>query len=107
MTNLLGWTYLIIAILAEVAGITSMKLSDGFNRLEPSIFIFCFYSLSLIFLALSLKRFEIGFAYAAWAGLGTLLIVGMGIWFFHEPVTWLKAISLFCIIFGLVGLKQE
>lgn len=107
MTNILGWIYLLIAIFAEVAGITSMKLSDGFTRLEPSILIFCFYSLSLIFLALSLKRFEISFAYAAWAGVGTLLIFIVGIWMFHESVTWLKVISLFCIIIGLIGLRRE
>ena len=37
------WLYLIIAILLEVSGTTCMKLSDGFSKLVPSLFIFIFY----------------------------------------------------------------
>ncbi len=83
-----------------------MKLSRGFTELEPSIFIFIFYAASLAFLTLSLKRLEIGFAYAIWSGLGTLLIFIIGICFFHEHITLLKSLSLACIIVGVIGLKQ-
>jgi small multidrug resistance pump len=106
MTNNMAWFYLILAIFTEVAGTTSMKLSQGFTELEPSILIFLFYGLSLIFLTLSLKRLEISFAYAIWSGLGTLLIFFIGIGFFNESVTWLKSISLGLIILGVIGLKQ-
>lgn len=105
MTQPLAWFYLMLAIFAEVAGTTSMKLSHGFANLKPSIFIFIFYGLSLIFLSKSLKRLEIGFAYAIWSGLGTLLIFFIGILWFQEPITMLKALSVFCIIAGVMGLK--
>lgn len=105
MTNTFAWFYLVLAILTEVAGTTAMKLSQGFTQVEPSIFIFIFYSLSLTFLALSLKRLEIGFAYAIWSGLGTFLIFFIGVCFFDEPLSLLKMISLLCIIIGVVGLK--
>lgn len=101
-----AWLYLTLAIFTEVAGITAMKLSAGFTRLEPSIFIFIFYALSVGFLALSLKWLEIGFAYAIWSAVGTLLIFFIGICFFHESVTLLKTGSLACIIIGVMGLKQ-
>jgi small multidrug resistance pump len=106
MTNSFAWFYLTLAIFTEVAGTTSMKLSQGFTHLQPSVFIFVFYGMSLGFLTLSLKRLEIGFAYAIWSGLGTLLIFIIGICFFHEPITSIKALSLACIIVGVVGLKQ-
>lgn len=106
MTDTLAWIYLTLAIFTEVAGTTSMKLSAGFTQLEPSVFIFIFYAASLRFLTLSLKRLEIGFAYAIWSGLGTLLIFLIGVFFFREPITTLKAISLACIIVGVMGLKQ-
>jgi len=96
--------YLLLAILLEVAGTTSMKLSDGFSRLTPSVLIFIFYSLSFIFLSLSLKRLELGFAYAVWSGLGTLLVALIGILFFYEPFTFIKSISLILIIIGVVGM---
>lgn len=106
MTNTSAWILLIFAIMTEVAATTSMKLSDGFTVLQPSIAIFAFYTLSLAFLTLSLKRLEIGFAYAIWSGLGTLLIFFIGVYFFQEPITILKTLSLTCIIAGVIGLKQ-
>jgi small multidrug resistance pump len=102
---MLAWFYLVLAIFTEVAGTTSMKFSDGFTNLVPSALIFVFYALSLGFLSFSLKKLELGFAYAVWSGLGTLLIFFIGIGFFHEPVTLLKIVSLLCIIFGVMGLK--
>lgn len=101
-----AWFYLTLAIFMEVAGTTAMKLSAGFTHLEPSIFIFVFYTLSFICLSFSLKQLDIGFAYAIWSGLGTLLIFIIGIIFFHETLTMLKMISLICIILGVIGLKQ-
>lgn len=106
MTETLAWLYLTLAIFTEVAGTTSMKLSAGFTRLEPSILIFVFYGISFSFLALSLKRLEIGFAYAIWSGLGTLLIFFIGVCFFDESMTFMKTFSLVCIIIGVIGLKQ-
>lgn len=44
------WLYLILAIIAEVSGTTSMKLSAGFTKPVPSVFIFVFYATSLTFL---------------------------------------------------------
>ncbi|EKD71949.1 MAG: hypothetical protein ACD_46C00050G0002 [uncultured bacterium] len=106
MTNSFAWFYLMLAIVAEVAGTTSMKLSAGFTYLQPSIFIFVFYIISFIFLTFSLRRLELGFAYAIWSGLGTMLIFVIGICFFQEHITLLKTLSLSFIIIGVIGLKQ-
>ena len=106
LTNLLAWFYLTLAIFTEVAATTSMKLSNGFTHLQPSLMIFPFYAISLAFLTLSLKKLEIGFAYAIWSALGTLLIFFIGVGFFHEPITALKTISILFIIIGVIGLKQ-
>ncbi|MBV8802303.1 MAG: QacE family quaternary ammonium compound efflux SMR transporter [Gammaproteobacteria bacterium] len=97
--------YLMFAILLEVAGTTSMKLSDGFTILFPSIFIFIFYFFSFVFLSLSLRRLELSAAYAVWSGLGTLLITLIGMLSFQEPMTIIKAFSLGLIIVGVVGLR--
>src|SRR5258708_1802695 len=103
-SNTIAWICLVFAILTEVAGTTAMKMSHGFTYLLPSIFIFVFYILSLGFLSLSLKRMEVGFAYAIWSGLGTLLIYFIGIFLFIEPVTIMKTLSVGCIIVGVMGL---
>lgn len=97
--------YLFMAIILEVAGTTSMKLSEGFDKLGPSILIFVFYIFSFSFLTLSLKRLEVSIAYAVWSGLGTLLIAMIGYFFFHEPMNVIKILSLGLIIIGVVGLR--
>jgi len=97
--------YLMLAIVFEVAGTTSMKLSNGFTQFTPSIFIFVFYFLAFIFLTLSLKRLEVSTAYAIWSGVGTLLIAFIGVLFFKEPLTIIKILSLALIIIGVIGLR--
>jgi small multidrug resistance pump len=100
-----AWLYLGAAILLEVAGTTSMKLSNGFERLMPSVLIFVFYGLSFSALTFALRRVDISIAYAVWAGLGTALIAVIGMVCFREPFTLLKIGSLLLIIVGVVGLN--
>jgi len=98
------WLYLILAILTEVSGTTSMKLSEGFSKPLPSAMIFVFYGLSLTFLTLALRTMPIGFAYAIWSAVGTALITTIGVLWFGEGVNTLKVVSLILVIVGIAGL---
>lgn len=100
----MSWLYLIAAILLEVSGTTSMKLSQGFSRTLPSVMIFIFYAVSFSFLTLALKKIEVSVAYAIWSGIGTALIAAIGILWFKESLTLMKTISLALIIAGIIGL---
>ncbi len=99
-----SWLMLVAAIVLEVAGTTSMKLSDGFTRLLPSVLLAVFYLFSLAALALALKRIDVSIAYAIWAGVGTVLVAVVGILWFQEPVSFLKVGSILLIVAGVVGL---
>lgn len=101
------WLYLIIAITMEVAGTTSMKLSEGFSKLLPSVSIFIFYGISFTFLTLALKTLPVGMTYAIWSGLGTALITLIGITWFGESFNMTKVISLPLIIIGVAGLHAS
>jgi len=101
------WLYLTLAIVLEVCGTTSMKLSDGFTKLAPSVLIFVFYSLSFVAFVYTLKRIDVSIAYATWAGLGILLIGAVGIVYFKEPATALKLFSMLLIVGGVVGLHSS
>ncbi len=98
------YLYLLAAIILEVAGTTSMKLSEGFTRTWPSVAMMVFYLLSLGALTLALKRFDMSMAYAIWSGVGTALITIVGIYLFKEPVSLAKIGSIALIIVGVVGL---
>jgi small multidrug resistance pump len=100
-----SWLALAGAIVLEVSGTISMKLSDGFTRPVPSVLIFVFYSASFVALTLALKKIDVSVAYAIWAGVGTALISIVGILYFKEPWSTLKVFSIFLIIAGVIGLN--
>lgn len=99
------WVFLFSAIVAEVCGTTSMKLSDGFQRPLPTVLMFIFYLLSLSLMNLAMRTIGIATAYAIWSGVGTALIASIGVAYFKEPMTLVKVLSLALIIFGVIGLN--
>ncbi|MCF7821759.1 MAG: multidrug efflux SMR transporter [Mariprofundaceae bacterium] len=99
------WIYLSFAIVLEVAGTTSMKLSEGLTRPLPSAMMVFFYIASFALMALALKRLEIGMTYAIWAGVGTALIAIVGVLYFKEPMNLVKVVSILLIIAGVIGLN--
>ncbi|MGB6346905.1 MAG: multidrug efflux SMR transporter [Methyloceanibacter sp.] len=99
------WIYLSVAILFEVAGTVSMKLSRGFTERLPSVGVFVFYLFSIAALILALKRLELSISYAIWAGVGTALTVMIGIVYFREPLTLIKLGSVALVVIGVVGLS--
>ena len=73
------WIFLSAAILFEVAGTTSMKLSRGFAEMWPSVCVFVFYFCSAVAVVLALRRLELSIAYAIWSGVGMALTAMIGI----------------------------
>ena len=99
------WLYLIFAIVSEVAGTTCMKLSEGFTKTIPSTLMWVFYGICFYFLTLTLKKVDVGIAYAIWSGGGTVLIATVGILYFREPVGVLKFAGIMAIIGGVITLN--
>jgi len=103
--NWLPWIFLSVAILFEVAGITSMKLSRGFAETWPSVGVFVFYICSAGAVILALRRLELSVAYAIWSGVGTALTAMIGFVYFREPLTLIKLASLTLVVAGVIGLS--
>ena len=99
------WFILVAAIVLEVAGTTCMKLSAGFTRPVPSLLLWVCYAASFTALTLALKDIEVSVAYAIWSGVGTALIVAIGVFFFQESANPLKLCSILLIMVGVVGLN--
>ena len=100
-----AWLLLTIAIALEVAGTTSMKLSDGFSKITPSVLIALFYLSSFTLFTFALKKIDVSIAYAIWSGVGTAAITAIGILYFREPVSAIKLASIGLIILGVAGLN--
>lgn len=102
---MMSWVFLFAAICLEVCGTTCLKLSEGFTRWLPSIGIFVFYAGSFALMTFAVKKLELSIAYAIWAGVGTLLIALIGVFWFREPVNMLKFVSMAFVIVGVIGLN--
>ena len=101
----MAWIYLGAAILLEVAGITSMKLSRGFSEPLPSVAVPVFYVLSALAVILALKRLIYPQPMPSGPASGTALAAMIGVAYFREPITMLKIVSVALIIVGVIGLS--
>ena len=95
-----------LAILFEVGGTTSMRLSEGFTRLTPSVLIFAFYAVSFILNTMVIRTLGLSVVYAVWSGVGTVLTSLIGYLYFKEPATALKIGSTALIVVGVLGLHN-
>ncbi|RMF76901.1 MAG: QacE family quaternary ammonium compound efflux SMR transporter [Chloroflexi bacterium] len=101
----MGWILLFVAITFEILGTTSLKLSNGFTRIVPSIAMFIFYGVSFSVFSFALKYLNIGVAYAVWSGVGTSAIAIIGYLAFKEQLDSTKIIFIGLILVGVIGLN--
>lgn len=101
----MAWAHLFIAGLLEIFWAISLKYTDGFSRLWPSVATAAGMIASFYFLAQALKTIPVGTAYAVWTGIGAAGTAVLGIFLFAESAA---AARLFCvglILAGIIGLK--
>lgn len=101
-----AWMILSLAILFEVGGTTSMRLSEGFTRLTPSVLIFVFYAISFTLNTMIIRTLGLSVVYAVWSGVGTVLTSLIGYMYFKEPAGALKIGSTVLIVIGVIGLHS-
>lgn len=101
----IGWLFLALAIALELSGTISMKLSEGFTRLWPSVLMFVFYGASFTFLNYALHYMDMSVAYAIWSGIGIVLISLAGVQLFDERLPLSSIIWIVVIVIGVIGLN--
>ena len=93
---------LFFAVLSEVIATTSLKFSEGFTKLVPSIIVVLGYGLSFYLLSMTLKVMPIGIAYALWSGIGITLTVLLGTILWNESLDWARITGIILIIMGIL-----
>lgn len=101
----MSWIILIVAGLFEIGWAVSMKYSEGFTKLTPSILMILSMAVSIYLLSVALKTIPLGTGYAVWTGIGAAGTAILGIFLFKEPVNTARVICILMIICGIVGLK--
>jgi len=101
----MAWVILIISGMLEAGWALSLKASEGFSRLWPSVTFVVLLALSMGGLAIALRTLPVGVAYAVWTGVGPSLPAIVAVPLFDEPMSVLKIVSLVLIVAGIVGLN--
>lgn len=100
-----AWLFLLLAGFFEICFTISLKFSNGFTKLVPSIITIVFIFLSFFSVSQAMKVISIGTAYAVWAGIGAAGTVICGILFFGDSYHIIRLISISLIVIGIIGLK--
>ena len=101
----IGYLYLAIAIVAEVAATSALKASEGFTRLGPTLIVAAGYGLAFYCLSLVLRTVPVGIAYAIWAGVGIVLIALIGWLVLRQPLDAPAVVGIALIVAGVVVIQ--
>lgn len=99
------YLFLTLAIISEVIATTSLKFSEGFTRLWPSLIVIIGYGSAFYFLSITLKVIPIGVVYAIWSGIGIVLISLSGLLIFHQRLDLPAILGMLLIVIGVVVIK--
>lgn len=101
----MAWLMLFVAGVFEVAWAVSMKSTEGWTRLRPSLVTLGLMAVSFYLLSRAMLQIPIGTAYAVWTGIGSVGVAALGILIYKEPLTALRLLFIAMIVAGIVGLK--
>ena len=100
----MSWLYLLIGGLCEIGWAITLKSTDGFTRLWPTVWVIMAGGFSVFFIALAVRTLPVGTSYAIWTGIGAIGTAVLGIVIFNESYALSKLICIALIIIGIVGL---
>ena len=101
----MAWIYLAMAGVFEIGFTTSLRFVNNYrNFLMTICFLICIF-LSLLFLELANRTIPLGTAYAIWTGVGAVGTVIIGMIWFREPATVVRALLILGIVSCVIGLK--
>lgn len=100
------YLFLAAAIAGEITATVSLKLSEGFTRLWPSVVVVVGYAIAFTALSRALKLgMPVGVAYAVWSAVGVAAVAVIGWKFLGETLNPTMVIGLALIIGGVVTLE--
>ncbi len=88
------YVYLCIAIVAETIATSTLKATEGFTRLVPTVVVAIGYAVAFFLLSIVVKTLPVGIVYAIWSGAGIILVAIVG-------MVWLKQSLDAPAIFGM------
>jgi len=101
----MAWIYLLFAGLLEIVWAVSMKQSEGFTKLTPTVVTIVGMIASFWLLAVAMRSLPLGTAYTIWTGIGAVGAFMVGILVLGEAASPLRILAAALIVSGLVLMK--
>lgn len=102
MQNLI---FLFIAIFLEIIATTTLKASNSFTKLIPSIVTLVGYGGAFYFLSLTLRSIPLGIAYALWSGIGIVAVTLAAYFIYQQKLDWPAIIGILFIVIGVLVIQ--
>ncbi|MDJ0278627.1 SMR family transporter [Sphingomonas sp. 2R-10] len=97
-----AYAWLAIAIVAEVIATSTMRATQGFTKLVPSIVTVAGYAVAFYCLSLALRTMPTGVAYAIWSGVGIVLVASIAWGFQGQRLDLPAMLGMALILAGVV-----
>ncbi|MBU2511095.1 multidrug efflux SMR transporter [bacterium] len=99
------YLYLVIAIIAEVIATSLLKSTEEFTKPLLTVVVIVGYLISFYFLTLTLRVIPVSITYAAWTGLGVVLVSITAFFLYDQTLDLAAIIGITLIISGVVILN--
>lgn len=101
----MAWVYLGLAAVFEIVFAVSMKQSNGFTKLWPTVLVVIGVIGGISLLTIALKTLPVSVGYPVWVGVGTVGTVLFGAVVLGETMSVVTVASIAAILLGVIGLK--
>lgn len=101
----MAWFTLVLAGLFEIIWAYTMKQSEGFSRLWPTVITLVTMMISFGLLSYSMRTLPLGTAYTIWTGIGAIGAFLIGILVLNEAANPMRILAAVLIVAGLVMMK--
>ena len=102
MTNILGYIYLLLAVIFGFTSNGFLKTTNGFTNLVPTIMCILTIVICIFFLAKAMMIIPVGFTYATYGGLTITAVTLFGIFKYNQTPNIFGAIGITLIIVGVI-----
>ena len=100
-----GYIYLILAIITGIASNGFLKTTEGFSKLNPTIFCILSIVICIFCLSKAMSIIPVGFTYATYGALTITAVTLFGIFKYNQIPNLYGTIGLILIVVGVLLLN--
>ena len=100
-----GYIYLVLAIITGIASNGFLKTTEGFTKLNPTIFCVTSIIVCLFCISKAMTIIPVGFTYATYGAMTITAVTLFGIFKYNQTPNLFGTIGLILIVIGVVLLN--